>query len=80
MRDNPVSARLLFIQALRRRAPSDGITRWLHGLAHNLGYAERTVEGWYYGEHLPNIEQFDDLRTHFGDELTTEVYPARSVK
>ena len=70
-----MSARLRFVRALRGRLPDEGITRALHDLAHQLGYAERAVAGWYYGEHEPNISQYDDLRTLFGDEFHDEVYP-----
>ena len=70
-----MSARRRFIKAFRKRAPDDGITRWLHETAHALGYAERTVTGWYYGEHEPNITQYDDIREHFSDGFHDEVYP-----
>ncbi len=75
-----MSARLRFITAMRHRAPAEGITRWINDLAHKLGYAERTVSGWYYGEHEPNLSQLDDLREILGDEVIDEVYPRREVK
>lgn len=36
--------------ALKKRAPQDGIARWLDELAEAAGYAEGTVKNDYYGQ------------------------------
>ena len=70
-----MTARLRFKLAFEKKIPDQGIKRAINDLAAKLGYHERTVEGWYYGEHEPNITQLDDLRTLFGDGFLDEVYP-----
>ena len=62
--------------ALLKRAPEEGITRWLHELAHALGYSERAVANWYYeAEGEMTADAVDVLRLHFGDVFLDEVYP-----
>ncbi len=68
-------------QALIKRAPDEGITRWLHELAHALGYSERAVADWYYPDGAcPVPDAIADLFDYFGDEFHDEVYPRKEVK
>ncbi len=70
----------LLSKGLERRAPDEGITRWLNELADDLGYAERTVKGWYYGEAEPNMAAQADLFAYFNDGFRDEVFPSAGAR
>lgn len=64
------------VRAIRARAPEMGRDGWYSEIADAIGASDGAVKNWFYGKNLPDIDNLDALKRHFGVEFADEIEQA----